>query len=136
MEKLKIFQEEQNENYRTLKRDTIILNLTSTTKTEVIDELVNKLDNAGRLNNKTEYKNAILAREADFSTEIGDGIAIPHAKTAAVKTPALALGISKKGIDYDSLDGNPAYIFFMIAASEGAHSMWIILKLYQDYPLC
>ncbi|MBC2581735.1 PTS fructose transporter subunit IIABC [Clostridium sp. DJ247] len=105
-----------------LKKDTIIVNLKSTTKSEVIDELVNKLDSAGRLNDKEEYKKAILKREEQFSTGIGDGIAIPHAKTAAVKTPALAFGLSKEGIDYDSLDGNNAYIFFMIAASEGAHS--------------
>ena len=105
-----------------LKSDTIILNLTSKTKSEVIDELVNKLDSAGRLNDKSKYKKEILAREEQFSTGIGDGIAIPHAKTAAVKTPALAFGVSREGIDYDSLDGNPAHIFFMIAASEGADS--------------
>lgn len=103
-----------------LKKETIILDLKSNSKPEVIDELVNKLNDAGRLNNKEDYKNAILAREEQFSTGIGDGIAIPHAKTSAVKTPALALGRSKAGIDYDSLDGNPAHIFFMIAASEGA----------------
>jgi PTS system, fructose-specific, IIB component/PTS system, fructose subfamily, IIA component/PTS system, fructose subfamily, IIC component len=105
-----------------LKRDTIIVDLKSKGKTEVIDELVNKLDKAGRLNNKEDYKKAILKREEEFSTGIGDGIAIPHAKTAAVKTPALAFGRSKEGIDYDSLDGNKAHIFFMIAASEGAHN--------------
>ena len=80
------------------------------------------MDKAGRLNNKEEYKKAVLKREEEFSTGIGDGIAIPHAKTAAVKTPALAFGRSKEGIDYDSLDGNNAHIFFMIAASEGAHN--------------
>ncbi|MBC2581732.1 PTS fructose transporter subunit IIABC [Clostridium sp. DJ247] len=105
-----------------LKKDTIIPNLKSSTKSEVIDELVNKLDSAGRLNDKEEYKKAILKREEQFSTGIGDGIAIPHAKTAAVKTPALAFGSSEEGIDYDSLDGNNAHIFFMIAASEGAHN--------------
>jgi fructose PTS system EIIBC or EIIC component len=105
-----------------LKRDTIIVDLKSKAKTEVIDELVNKLDKAGRLNNKEDYRKAILKREEEFSTGIGDGIAIPHAKTAAVKTPALAFGRSKEGIDYDSLDGSKAHIFFMIAASEGAHN--------------
>ncbi|AGK99521.1 PTS fructose transporter subunit IIABC [Clostridium pasteurianum] len=105
-----------------LKKDTIILDLKASSKAEVIDELVNKLDSAGRLNNKEDYKNAILKRESEFSTGIGDGIAIPHAKTAAVKTPALAFGRSIKGIDYDSLDGSPANIFFMIAASEGANN--------------
>jgi len=105
-----------------LKRDTIIVDLKSNTKQDVINELVNKLDQAGRLNDKEQYKKAILKREEEFSTGIGDGIAIPHAKTAAVKTPALAFGRSKAGIDYDSLDGSNAHIFFMIAASEGAHN--------------
>lgn len=105
-----------------LKKDTIILDLKANSKPEVIDELVNKLNDVSRLNSKEDYKKAILAREEQFSTGIGDGIAIPHAKTSAVKTPALAFGRSKEGIDYDSLDGNPAHIFFMIAASEGAHN--------------
>lgn len=105
-----------------LKKDTIILDLNSGTKSEVIDELVNKLSKAGKLNDKAEYKKAILAREEQFSTGIGDGIAIPHAKTSAVKVPALCFGRSKQGIDYESLDGSDAHIFFMIAASEGAHN--------------
>ncbi|WP_026883154.1 PTS fructose transporter subunit IIABC [Clostridium akagii] len=105
-----------------LRKNTIILDLKSTNKAEVIDELVEKLDSAGILNDKEEYKKAILKREADFSTGIGEGIAIPHAKVAAVKTPALAFGRSMQGIDFDSLDGNPANIFFMIAATEGANN--------------
>lgn len=105
-----------------LTKETIIVDLKSTTKADVIDELTNKLDRAGRLRNKEEFKNAIWKRENEFSTGIGEGIAIPHAKTSAVKTPALAFGRSKSGIDYDSLDGNSSHIFFMIAASEGAHN--------------
>lgn len=105
-----------------LGKETIILNLQAHTKLEVIDELANKLNDAGKLSNKEEYKKAILKREAEFSTGIGDGIAIPHAKTSAVRTPALAFGLSKSGIPYDSLDGNDANIFFMIAASEGANN--------------
>ncbi|MTK10761.1 MAG: PTS fructose transporter subunit IIA [Clostridiaceae bacterium] len=105
-----------------LTKETIIVDLKSTTKADVIDELTNKLDRAGRLRDKEEFKNAIWKRENEFSTGIGEGIAIPHAKTSAVKTPALAFGRSKSGIDYDSLDGNSSHIFFMIAASEGAHN--------------
>ncbi|WP_411681507.1 fructose-specific PTS transporter subunit EIIC [Clostridium thailandense] len=105
-----------------LTKNTIIVELNSTTKADVIDELTNKLDSAGKLNDKNEFKNAIWERENEFSTGIGEGIAIPHAKTAAVKTPSLAFGRSADGIDYDSLDGNKSHIFFMIAASEGAHN--------------
>jgi len=105
-----------------LKKDTILLDLESTSKDAVIDELVSKLDEAGRLNNKNDYKEAILQRESQSTTGIGEGIAIPHAKTAAVKIPAIAFGRSTAGIDYESLDGAPSHLFFMIAASEGANN--------------
>ncbi|MFD1780459.1 fructose-specific PTS transporter subunit EIIC [Fredinandcohnia salidurans] len=105
-----------------LKKDTVIIDLVSSSKLEVIDELVSKLDEAGRLQDKEQYKQAILTRESQSTTGIGEGIAIPHAKTAAVKTPAIAFGRSIKGVDYDSLDGQPSHLFFMIAASEGANN--------------
>lgn len=105
-----------------LKKDTILINLQSTSKFEVIDELVNKLASAGRLNDKVKYKEEILKRETQSTTGIGEGIAIPHAKTAAVKTPAICFGKSEAGIDYEALDGQPSHLFFMIAASEGANN--------------
>lgn len=105
-----------------LKKETVIIELSSTSKLDVIDELVSKLDEAGRLQDKEQYKQAILTREGQSTTGIGEGIAIPHAKTAAVKTPAIAFGRSTKGIDYESLDGQPSHLFFMIAASEGANN--------------
>lgn len=104
-----------------LKKDTIILDLRSTEKSGVIDELVQKLDDAGRLSDKERYREAILTRESESTTGIGEGIAIPHAKTSAVQTPSIAFGRSKGGTDYESLDGQPAHLVFMIAASEGAN---------------
>jgi fructose PTS system EIIBC or EIIC component len=104
-----------------LKADTIVLHLVAKTKEEVLDELIATLDEAGRLHSREEMKQAILAREALGSTGIGDGIAIPHAKTAAVKTPSIAFGLSKEGIDFDSLDKQKAHLFFMIAATEDAN---------------
>ncbi|WP_088072591.1 PTS fructose transporter subunit IIABC [Gottfriedia luciferensis] len=103
-----------------LKRDTVLIEIDSTSKNSVIDELVDVLDQAGRLNNKELFKEAILKREGQSTTGIGEGIAIPHAKTSAVKIPSIAFGRSNEGINYDSLDGQPAHLFFMIAASEGA----------------
>ncbi len=105
-----------------LKRDTVIMNLTASNKEAVIDELVEKLDGANRLNSKVEFKEAILKRESQSTTGIGEGIAIPHAKTKAVKQPAICFGRSVSGINYESLDGQPAHLFFMIAASEGANN--------------
>lgn len=105
-----------------LRADTIEVNLQSNSKTAVIDELINTLDQAGRLADKEAYKQAILEREEHTTTGIGDGVAIPHAKSSAVKTPAIAFGRSTEGIDYESLDGQPSHLFFMIAASEGANN--------------
>ncbi|HDR6297087.1 PTS fructose transporter subunit IIC [Bacillus cereus] len=105
-----------------LKKDTVIMNLTASNKEAVIDELVEKLASANRLNSKAEFKEAIFKRESQSTTGIGEGIAIPHAKTKAVKQPAICFGRSVSGINYESLDGQPAHLFFMIAASEGANN--------------
>ena len=105
-----------------LTEQTVKLELSSNSKGNVIQELVNTLDSAGKLEDKRKFEEAILAREAQSTTGIGEGIAIPHAKTSAVKTPAIAFGRSVKGIDYEALDGQPSHLFFMIAASEGANN--------------
>src|SRR5690625_4026196 len=104
-----------------LLKDTVILDLQSTEKKQVIDELIDKLYETGKITDKEVFKQEILAREAQGSTGIGDGVAIPHAKSSAVKAPTLVFGRSKNGIDYESLDGQPAHLFFMIAATEGAN---------------
>lgn len=104
-----------------LNKKSINLNLKSSDKTSVINELVDLVDASGNLNNKNEYKQEILVRESKSTTGIGEGIAIPHAKTKAVKKACLASGVSKTGIDYDSLDGAPSNLFFMIAAPDGAN---------------
>ncbi|WP_181349630.1 fructose-specific PTS transporter subunit EIIC [Thalassobacillus sp. CUG 92003] len=104
-----------------LTRDTIVLNMTASSKPEAIDELIGKLDQAGKLNDRDEFKQAINEREQQSTTGIGEGIAIPHAKTAAVKEPSIVFGRSQEGLDYESLDGQPTNLFFMIAASDGAN---------------
>ncbi len=103
-----------------LTKDCICLELKGKTKAEVIDEMVDILYSAGKLNDKEEYKKAILKREAESSTGLEEGIAVPHAKTSAVKIPSIAFGLSKDGVDYNSLDGEPSKIFFMIAAPANA----------------
>lgn len=101
---------------------TIILDVEATSKQDVLTELINQFERAGNLNDKGGFTKDILAREEQSTTGIGDGIAIPHAKSAAVKVPGIAFGRSLPGIDYASLDGQPAHLFFMIAASEGANN--------------
>lgn len=102
-----------------ISEDTIIVSLKSNTKDEVIDELATALNEADKLNDLETYITAIHEREALGSTGVGFGIAIPHAKTKAVKEPALAYGFHKEGIDYEALDGEVSQLFFMIAAPEG-----------------
>lgn len=108
-----------------LSKECINLNLKATTKSEVIDELIDILFKANKLNDKEEFKKVILAREAQSSTGLEEGIAIPHGKTSAVKIPSIAFGLSKGGIDYDSLDGEPSKLFFMIAAPANANDTHI-----------
>ncbi|MFD2627305.1 PTS fructose transporter subunit IIABC [Oceanobacillus kapialis] len=105
-----------------LKQETIILDLQAKTKENVLTELIDQLDRAGKLADKQKFTEGILGREEQSTTGIGEGIAIPHAKSAAVKVPSIAFGRSTEGIDYDSLDGQPAHLFFMIAASDGANN--------------
>ncbi|WP_404451060.1 fructose-specific PTS transporter subunit EIIC [Virgibacillus necropolis] len=105
-----------------LSQDTIILDLQAQSKNDVLNEIADQLDYAGKLNDKQSFINDIFNREEQSTTGIGESIAIPHAKSAAVKNPAIAFGRSESGIDFDSLDGQPAHLFFMIAASEGANN--------------
>ncbi|MDY2734785.1 PTS fructose transporter subunit IIABC [Intestinibacter sp.] len=105
-----------------LSKESIKLNLSSKTKPDVIDEMVDLVNASGNLNDKQEYKEAILAREELSTTAVGEGIAIPHAKTKAVKKACLAAGITKEGIDYEAFDGSLSNLFFMIAAPDGANN--------------
>ncbi|CEG22847.1 PTS system fructose-specific EIIABC component [Planococcus massiliensis] len=104
-----------------LTEETIILDLKAGSKQEVLSELIGQLDRAGKLADPNLFQSDIQAREDQSTTGIGDGIAIPHAKSKAVKSPAIAFGRSLDGLDYESLDGQPAHLFFMIAATEGAN---------------
>lgn len=101
-----------------LTQETIAMDLSATTKDGVIEALAQQLNEAGKLNDIETFKDAIHERERQSSTGVGEGIAIPHAKNEAVTTPAIAFGKSKEGVDYESLDMQPAHLFFMIAAPE------------------
>lgn len=107
--------------------DCVNIDLKGQTKSEIIDEMIDILYNNGKLNDREEYKKEILKREAQSSTGMEEGIAIPHGKTNAVKIPTVAIGISKKGVDYESLDGEPSHLFFMIAAPENSNDSHIEL---------
>ena len=99
-----------------LHRESIDLQAVAADKNAAIDRLVDLMAASGNLTDKEAYKKCVLAREKEGSTGIGEGIAIPHAKTNAVKRPGLASMIVRNGVDYESLDDEPAYLFFLIAA--------------------
>ena len=101
------------------------LDLQSVTKDEVINELAEMFLSTGIIDDLEGFMGEIKNREALSSTALEEGIAIPHAKTKYVKKPALAFKRKKKGIDYESLDGEPSTIFFMIAAPEDANNAHI-----------
>ncbi|OKP99138.1 PTS fructose transporter subunit IIABC [Paenibacillus sp. P46E] len=104
-------------------KETMIMNLQAVSKEAAIDELIASLAASGRINDPVLFKEKILAREAQSSTGIGGGIAMPHAKTKAVNEATVVFAKSAAGVDYASLDEQPAKLFFMIAAPEGAGNM-------------
>lgn len=99
-----------------LSKESIMLNGTPKTKSEAIDMLVDLQVKGGKIADKAEYKKGILAREQMSSTAVGEGIAIPHAKSTAVKAPSLAAMTVPSGVDYEALDEEPSNLLFMIAA--------------------
>ena len=102
-----------------LKVDGIKVGATAANQMDAIDQLVDLQVASGNINDRDKYKEGILAREAEFSTAVGDGIAIPHAKVAAVKQPGLAAMTVPGGVNWNAPDGEPADLMFMIAAPEG-----------------
>ena len=104
-----------------LNKKVMLLDLQATTKEAAIDEMINSLVDNGVVTDFDVFKAGIMAREAQTSTGLGDGIAMPHSKNAAVKGATVLFAKSNKGVDYESLDGQPTDLFFMIAAPEGAN---------------
>jgi PTS system fructose-specific IIC component len=104
----------------------VLLGLASREKFEVIRELVRPLLETGAVSNEEELVSAILRRENMESTGIGQGVAIPHARTTAVKRTVLAFARSAEGVDFSSLDGRPCHIIFLIAAPETQKAEYIV----------
>ena len=103
-----------------LKSQSIQLNADPATKIDAIYILGDLMEKGGHLADKDTYLQAVFERENSGSTGLGEGIATPHAKSSGVKDAGLSAMVVPGGVDFDSLDGNPARLFFMIAAPEGA----------------
>ncbi|WP_077301916.1 PTS fructose transporter subunit IIABC [Virgibacillus pantothenticus] len=95
--------------------DLIHADLKGSTKEEVMDELIASMEQSGILSDAKAYKQAVIARENEGTTGMGMNIAVPHGKSEAVRKPAVAFGIQRSGVDWESLDGTPAKLIFMLA---------------------
>lgn len=104
-----------------LKKEVMIMDLKATSKEAAIDEMITKLVDTGVVTNFAIFKDGIMKREAQTSTGLGDGIAMPHSKNAAVKEATVLFAKSASGVDYEALDRQPTDLFFMIAAPDGAN---------------
>lgn len=104
-----------------LRKDVMILDLKATSKEAAIDEMITSLVEHGVVTDFDTFKQGIMNREAQTSTGLGDGIAMPHSKNAAVNEATVLFAKSAAGVDYEALDGQPTYLFFMIAAPDGAN---------------
>lgn len=104
-----------------LNKNVMLFDLQATDKEGVINEMIQSLVDNGVVTDFNTFKAGIMNREAQTSTGLGDGIAMPHSKNEAVKEATVLFAKSNKGVDYASLDGQPADLFFMIAAPEGAN---------------
>ena len=113
-----------------LKAESIVINAPVATKDEAIDKMIDLHEAAGNLKDKDVYKQGILKRESEGTTAIGEGIAIPHCKSDAVKTPGLTALTVPEGVDYDAPDGEPSNLLFMIAAPmDGDLHLDVLAKL-------
>ncbi|WP_217541372.1 PTS fructose transporter subunit IIABC [Vibrio metschnikovii] len=114
-----------------INQQLIKLDLSATDKNGVLEELVEILASQGRLSDKQQFLADIHAREALGNTGFEEGVAIPHAKSAAVIHPALVIGVSRQGIDYGAEDGLPSQLFFMIASPDGGdnHHIEVLAEL-------
>jgi len=99
-----------------IRPEVVKVPLVSTTKSEVIRELVECLRDAGKISDVEAVVEALMKRESMGSTGLEQGIAVPHAKTQAVNSLTVALGLSPKGIDFQAIDGNPSKLFFLLLA--------------------
>ena len=119
----------------------VMVDLKAINKQEAVKELVNSLIKAKEIKDKDSLVKSLLDREALGSTGIGQGVAIPHAKSDGVKKLISAFGLSKKGVNFDALDGEPVYIFFLLVApldSAGPHlkALARISRVLKDKIFC
>lgn len=113
-----------------LSPNRITFDLKAATKEQAIDELINILYADGKLHDKEKFRKETFQREKEFSTGIGMGIAIPHIRDDNATEPTITIGISKKGIDFESFDNELTFIFFLIAVPPSHNDLHLELLSY------
>ncbi|WP_276877067.1 PTS fructose transporter subunit IIABC [Anaerococcus hydrogenalis] len=108
-----------------LKRNLMIMELKSSNKMDVIDEIAQKFFDEGIVGSKEEFKEGLIKRESETSTALGEGIAMPHAKVDTVKEPAVLFAKKSEGLDYEALDGEDSFVFFSIAVPNGENNLHV-----------
>lgn len=108
-----------------LKRKLMIMELKSSNKMDVIDEIAQKFFDEGIVGSKEEFKEGLIKREEETSTALGEGIAMPHAKVDTVKEPAVLFAKKSEGVNYEALDGEDSFIFFSIAVPNGENNLHV-----------
>ena len=108
-----------------LKRNLMIMELKSSNKMDVIDEIAQKFFDEGIVGSKEEFKEGLIKRESETSTALGEGIAMPHAKVDTVKEPAVLFAKKAEGLDYEALDGEDSFVFFSIAVPNGENNLHV-----------
>ena len=126
---------------RQISPQRVVLNLVSRTKEDAIRELVQAVSTSNKIHDEEELFKRILEREQIETTGIGEGVAIPHARTDAIEGISVCLGISRKGIDYGSIDDKPVHILVLLAASESAQEAYLntlacAASLFNDRKFC
>jgi nitrogen PTS system EIIA component len=120
-----------------ISRDSVIIDFSPKDKESAIAEMVKLLKDSGKIDNAEEITDALLQREKLGSTGIGSGVAIPHAKTNTVREITGVLGIARGGVDFDSLDGQPVYLIFLIISPDVSNSLHlkalaVISRVFKD----
>ena len=120
-----------------IRPEAVNLNMSGTTKEEVLVQLVDLLAASGAIQNREAILESLIEREGLGSTGIGHGVAIPHGRCADLDAPTVALGRTLQDVDYDSIDGKPARLFFLLVApengsSEHLHLLAKIARLMKD----
>jgi PTS system nitrogen regulatory IIA component len=106
-----------------IEEENIIPDLKAKDKNGVLEELAEAVSNREPSINKRDLVRVLIERERLGSTGIGDGVAIPHGKMTGIKHPLISFGRSNKGLDFDSMDGQTAYLFFLLVAPENSSSV-------------